>query len=185
MCTVAPCSLPRAVSRSRRSRSTSKPYPAPSKVWRSGARPGGGELQRPDPGQFPPPVADLVGQSAAGQPLPLPECEVPVLNGQFGELGGFVAEVRGVAAQHLGDQDLARPAVTDTVVDHEEQDVVVVGDADQQTVDQGAGDQVEGQGSQLVDQPGRVLSSSASAVRRANGAGAAISRTGRPSSVAG
>lgn len=61
----------------------------------------------------------------------MPDREVGVLQGQFGQFGVTVVDRCGVQFAQFPGEDADRPAVRDDVMHRQHQDVVLVGDSDQ------------------------------------------------------
>ncbi len=101
------------------------------------------QLQRHGPVQLLGPVGELLLQQGAGQPFALPYGEVRVLRGRRGGRGRLAVGQGVVARAQFVQQHAHGPAVGDDVVRGEQQDVLVVGHADQQGPQQRTGAQVE------------------------------------------
>lgn len=89
------------------------------------------------------PVGELLGQQRPGQPFALPDGEVRVLRGHRGKRGCLAVGQGVVERAQFVQQHAHGPAVGDDVVRGEQQDVLVVGQADQQGPQQWTGAQVE------------------------------------------
>ncbi|BBJ46506.1 hypothetical protein SSPO_092240 [Streptomyces antimycoticus] len=96
------------------------------------ARAVGGQLQRPHPGQPAPPVLQIGVLPGGGGTAALPGREVRVLQGGFGERGVGSGHLGGVERGQFAHQHPDRPAVGDDVMLRQQQDVLLVGEPDQQ-----------------------------------------------------
>ena len=95
-------------------------------------------------GQPLPPVGELGRQHLAGQPPPLPDGEVRVLDGERRERRGAPLEEGPVEGRDLADEDLHRPAVGDDVVHGEEEGVLLRPQAEGQGAEERPGREIEG-----------------------------------------
>ena len=108
------------------------------------ARAVGGQLQGGEAGELPPPVAELLRQHLAAQPLPLPDRVVGVLHRQLGQRRRRPRDEGGVEPGQLGDEHLAqRPAVGGDVVGAPERDVLLVRQPQEEGAQQGPALEVE------------------------------------------
>src|SRR5262249_45241846 len=89
------------------------------------------------------PVPTLALEDIAGQPLPLPQREVRMLQWKLGEWGWASFHVGGVERVQLAGQDAEGPAIHDDVVDRYEQLVLFGPEAEQHRTEQRAVGQVE------------------------------------------
>ncbi|MDH6228213.1 hypothetical protein M2169_005183 [Streptomyces sp. MJP52] len=110
------------------------------------ARPVQGQGGRHGAAQSVRPVGQFAFQAVAGQPLALPHREVRVLGGHRRQVGRLAVGQGVVGGAEFLQHHARRPSVGDDVVGRQQQDVRVVGLAEQQCAQQRAGAQVEGAG---------------------------------------
>ena len=91
----------------------------------------GRQLQHQQAGQALAPVGELRFQRIVPQPLALPDREIGVLDGQLGQRGGLPLDEGGVERCQLVPENPHRPAIADDVVHDQQQDVLVVLEAQQ------------------------------------------------------
>ncbi len=101
---------------------------------------GGGPLQVPAP------ELHLLAEELAPQPLALPEREVGVLHREVGKRRRAPLREGAVQRHHLAQEDAVRPAVGDHVVQHQEEDVLLGAQAEEEYAQEGVALQVEGDG---------------------------------------
>ncbi len=101
-------------------------------------------------------MGDGVGIAAGGLTLALPDGEVRVLDGQFGQVVGQAAGLGGVRGGQVAQDDAEGPAVADQMVGDEQQAVAAVVDGVHRAPQQRPGRRVEGAG-RVGPQPPRHL----------------------------
>ena len=135
-----------------------------------GPGPVGGQLQLLQPGQAALPVPEVLGLPGGRPPL-LPHREVGVLEGRGGQAVRLAGDLRVVERGQLAGEDAHRPAVGDDVVLPQQQQVLPVGEPDQQRSGERTVRQVVGAaqllGQQLLDGLGPPLGGQASEICRA------------------
>ncbi len=114
------------------------------------ARPVGHQIERRQRGQPPLPVGEIA-VGGVGQPVPLPDRVVAVLDGQLGQPRRPPAAPGFVEREQVRQQDVDRPAVTGDVVHRQREHVIVVGQPHQRRPGDRAGREVEGLRDHRVD----------------------------------
>ena len=82
---------------------------------------GGEGEHRGSPGEGRPPVRELPRQDLAGEPAPLPDGEIRILDGERRQGRRAARRLRAIDGDRLAEQDLHRPAVGHDVMDDEDQ----------------------------------------------------------------
>ena len=89
------------------------------------------------------PEVELAGELFALQPAALPLRVIGVLDVERRQRIGLAAREGGVERSHFADEEVERPAVADDVMLRDEEEVLVVGDAQQRAANERAGGEVE------------------------------------------
>ena len=100
-----------------------------------------------------PPIVALRLEDFTGEPAPLPDGIIGILNGQCRQRIGLAQTVGAVEDAKLADQHAHRPAVGDDVMHGDEQHIFAISQPDEASADQRPGLQIEGAVGFLDGQP--------------------------------